>query len=155
MNFGARMREERTRLRLTQPAFAKAAKSSTRSVASWEADQAKPTSATLANLSEIGVDVSYLLTGERGHFNPKNLAEFESNALTKPIPAPLFRGLVQARDERILELRQGLEKYQISLSDLSLGQVVHVLECYNIPIGQMTNLIASIAIDVQTPVSID
>lgn len=62
MSLGIRLKEERTRLGLTQAEFAKSVSASTRSLISWEKDEASPNSSALAAMSEAGVDVIYVLT---------------------------------------------------------------------------------------------
>ncbi len=62
---GERLREERERLELTQPAFAEAAGAKKRTLIDWEKGVSSPTAVQLSALSEIGADVLYILTGQR------------------------------------------------------------------------------------------
>jgi transcriptional regulator with XRE-family HTH domain len=62
---GERLKEERKRLGLNQDAFAGLAGVSRRAYAEWEAGNTSPTAAQLAALSEEGVDVLYIVTGQR------------------------------------------------------------------------------------------
>jgi len=62
---GARLKEERNRLGLTQEKFGSTAEAKPRTVGDWERGLSSPTSAQLAQLAEIGVDVTYVITGQR------------------------------------------------------------------------------------------
>lgn len=62
---GERLRDERERLGLTQPAFAEAAGSKKRTLIDWEKGVSSPTAVQLAGLAELGVDVLYVITGLR------------------------------------------------------------------------------------------
>lgn len=62
---GERLREERERLGLTQPAFAAAAGAAKRTLIEWEKGATSPSAVQLAALSTIDVDVLYVLTGQR------------------------------------------------------------------------------------------
>ena len=62
---GDRLRQERERLGLTQPAFADAAGGKKRTLIDWEKGVSSPTAVQLAALAGIGVDVLYILTGQR------------------------------------------------------------------------------------------
>ncbi|MBN3779930.1 transcriptional regulator [Burkholderia sp. Ac-20345] len=65
MSIGVRLREERERLKLTQPAFGEIAQAAKRTVISWEQGASTPTAAQLALLAEAGMDVLYVITGSR------------------------------------------------------------------------------------------
>ena len=60
-----RLREERERLGLSQPVFAHAAGAAKRTLADCEKGVSSPTAVQLSALSKIGVDVLYILTGQR------------------------------------------------------------------------------------------
>lgn len=60
-----RLRSERERLGLTQPAFAEIAGAAKRTVVDWEKGISSPTGVQLAKLGVSGVDVSFVLTGVR------------------------------------------------------------------------------------------
>lgn len=62
---GTRLKEERERLKLTQPQFGEAAGAAKRTVIEWEKGATSPSTVQLAALGEIGVDTHYVLTGER------------------------------------------------------------------------------------------
>ncbi|MFS4550046.1 XRE family transcriptional regulator [Comamonas resistens] len=63
--FGKRLKEERERLGFAQPAFAALAEASKSSAASWERETAYPNAKALQTWAKVGVDVAYLLTGEK------------------------------------------------------------------------------------------
>lgn len=62
---GDRLREERERLKMTQPVFAEAAGARKRTLIDWEKGASSPTAVQLSALSTIGVDVTYVVTGSR------------------------------------------------------------------------------------------
>lgn len=64
MTIGERINKERKRLGYSQPAFAAIAGASKGSQIAWEKGTAYPNAAALADWGEIGVDVTYILTGE-------------------------------------------------------------------------------------------
>lgn len=60
-----RLREERQRLKLTQPQFGELAGVKKRTIVAWEKGETTPSSVHLSALSAAGVDVLYLLGGVR------------------------------------------------------------------------------------------
>lgn len=62
---GDRLKEERERLGLTQPGFAEVAGAKKRTLIDWEKGVSSPTAVQLAALVAIGVDVLYVVTGQR------------------------------------------------------------------------------------------
>lgn len=62
---GDRLKEERERLGLTQPAFAAIAGVSKRTVIDWQNGVSSPTAVQLSALMAAGLDGAYLLTGIR------------------------------------------------------------------------------------------
>lgn len=65
MTFGERLKEERTRLGLSQPAFAGIAATTKQTLFSWESCRTAPDAPQLAALAAAGVDVLYVVTGQR------------------------------------------------------------------------------------------
>lgn len=68
--FGKRLKEERTRLKLTQPMLADCVGSAKRTVIDWEQEKSSPTARQLIAMQELGVDTGYLLTGQRTALTP-------------------------------------------------------------------------------------
>lgn len=62
---GERLKSERERLGLTQPEFAETAGAKKRTLIDWEKGVSSPTAVQLAALAAAGVDVLYVLTGQR------------------------------------------------------------------------------------------
>lgn len=62
---GERLKEERKRLGLTQPGLAEVAGAAKRTVIDWEKGVSSPTAAQLEALARVGMDVLYVVTGER------------------------------------------------------------------------------------------
>ncbi|WP_218241537.1 helix-turn-helix domain-containing protein [Comamonas fluminis] len=65
MTIGDRLREERTRLGLSQPKFAEIAGTTKQTLFSWESNKTAPDAHQLASFALNGVDVFFVLTGER------------------------------------------------------------------------------------------
>lgn len=62
---GDRLKSERERLGLTQPVLAAQAGTQKGTVINWEKGASSPTAVQLAALSALGLDVLYVVTGER------------------------------------------------------------------------------------------
>lgn len=73
---GARLKEERNRLKLTQPQFAEAAGAAKRTLIEWEKGETSPSAVQLSALRGVGVDVLYVLTGERERADTETQDEF-------------------------------------------------------------------------------
>ena len=65
MPIGKRLREERERLGMSQPAFAAVADTTKQTLFSWETGKTAPDGFQLAALATAGADVLYILTGQR------------------------------------------------------------------------------------------
>jgi len=65
MNLHDRIKEERERLGYNQTAFAALAGATKHSQINWEKGVAFPNAAVLAAWAEVGLDVAYVVTGER------------------------------------------------------------------------------------------
>lgn len=85
---GDRLREERERLGLSQPAFAALAEASKSSQASWEKETAYPNAKALQVWARVGVDVAYVLMGVRSS-DAASLTADESELLDLFRAAPL------------------------------------------------------------------
>lgn len=62
---GLRIKEERERLSLTQQGVADSIGVAKRTFIDWEKDRTSPTAVQLSALSQIGMDVLYVVTGQR------------------------------------------------------------------------------------------
>lgn len=62
---GIRLKEERERLALTQEAWGAIASAARRTVSDWEKGVSSPNTVQLSALSDIGLDVLYVVTGAR------------------------------------------------------------------------------------------
>jgi len=70
MSLGQRLKEERERLGLTIVAFADVAGAKKNTVIDWQKDVSSPPAVKLSALAEVGVDVLYVLTGQRSQAAP-------------------------------------------------------------------------------------
>jgi len=89
--FFGRLREEREARGLTQDAMAKNVGVSKRSYCAYEAGETAPSAKLLAALASMGVDVAYLLTGQRTPTSHLSV-----------VPAPPLRPDVNAEEARLL-----------------------------------------------------
>jgi len=88
-SIGMRLFEERERLGLTQPAMADACHVTMRSQRNYEKDDRFPDAAYLACAAALGVDIHYIVTGERERPPPEVLSADERELLTLFRAAPL------------------------------------------------------------------
>lgn len=65
MSYFLRLREERERFSLSQGAMAAVAETSLRTYAGWESGRSTPSTEAFDAWSKIGVDVLYIITGQR------------------------------------------------------------------------------------------
>lgn len=76
-SIGARLREERERLGLSQEAFAQTFSVSRRTQVAWEKGEQFPNAEVLSLASAVGVDVLYVLTSKRSVPVESTLSEEE------------------------------------------------------------------------------
>lgn len=65
MHMGERIKEERERLGFSQTDFAALAHATRKTLFNWESNAASPNAAALAAWAEVGLDVLYVVTGQR------------------------------------------------------------------------------------------
>lgn len=81
MNLFERLREERERLGFSQTAFAAMADASKHAQINWEKGIASPNAVALAAWASEGLDVLYVVTGDRSFVPPKKLTSEEETML--------------------------------------------------------------------------
>lgn len=86
-SFGARLKTERNRLGLTQPAMAEIGGIRTNSQLAYEKDQSSPTAEYLARLAQAGVDVNFLFYGTYANIGPAQQVTELLSVLTQLAPA--------------------------------------------------------------------
>lgn len=126
INIGERLRLERKRLKLNQSSFGESVGVLQKTQSSYEKDKRKPDSEYLCRASEIGVDITYVITGKR---NDALLSESErmmlqlwreaSPAIQSASLAVLGSGSVPVEDERFKKATIG---QHISDVDLQKNQ---------------------------------
>ncbi|BBL25467.1 helix-turn-helix domain-containing protein [Comamonas terrigena] len=79
--YGERIKSERLRLDIQQLAFAEACGVSRGGLLKWEKGEASPNAAALAAMSALGVDVLYVVTGQRAGEAESTLAPAERDLL--------------------------------------------------------------------------
>lgn len=78
MTIGKRLREEREAMGLSQPKFAELVATTKQTLFSWETDKTSPGAVELAVFAANGVDVLYVLTGQR--VRPPGYQEVQENS---------------------------------------------------------------------------
>ena len=78
---GARLREERLRISMSQVDFSEACGASRNALVQWERGDATPNAGVLALMSGQGVDVLYVVTGDRAGESEATLAPAERDLL--------------------------------------------------------------------------
>jgi transcriptional regulator with XRE-family HTH domain len=76
-HIGERLRGERARLGLSQVVFADACGVNRSTLASWEKGEQSPTAGVLSTMAGLGVDVLYVVTGERAPLSSGALSQEE------------------------------------------------------------------------------
>jgi transcriptional regulator with XRE-family HTH domain len=94
MSFGARLADERKRLRLKQPEFAKLASTDATKQSLYENNRRELRARYLAQLAEAGVDVMYVLTGQRFRGPPLEEQATRLIAAYLCLSEPMQRALV-------------------------------------------------------------
>ena len=108
MLVGERLREERLRLGLSQPAFAALAGATKSALVKWERDNASPNLRSLTAWSEAGADALYILTGRRSPDLPDNpVAQIEQDlaSIRRKLLEPA-RELRRGEDQETADLRE-------------------------------------------------
>ena len=106
---GDRLKAERERLELTQPTFAEMAGAKKRTLIDWEKGVSSPTAVQLAALAKVGVDVLFILTGQRSQPVP-------ATAELRPDQAALLDNyehsdeVARQADQRLLDPRSQRKK---------------------------------------------
>ncbi|MBZ9610786.1 helix-turn-helix domain-containing protein [Rheinheimera maricola] len=98
-SFGERLKEERERLGLSQEAFGAIGGVQKLAQRNYEKDNREPNASYMAALSEVGVDVMYILTGQKEHF---------SGYTDEHIRKGVAQYLVEALDMGMFELNKGV-----------------------------------------------
>ena len=98
MGLGERLKQERERLGLTIPAFADLADAKKNTVIDWQKDVSSPPAAKLSALASAGLDVLYVVTGQRAPL---------ARTVT-PIDRDRLQAAIEAVEEGLAETRRKL-----------------------------------------------
>lgn len=112
MSVGERLKEERERLGLTQPAFAAVAGASKRTLIDWEKGATSPSAVQLSAIAVVGADVLYILTGQR---SPTAMQPDEAMLLER------YRTSPQALRDAALRVLLGADTPLPAASKFSIG----------------------------------
>lgn len=77
MQIGERLREERLRIGVSQVDFAMYCGASRNALLQWERGETAPNAGVLATMTNLGVDVLYVVTGQRSAESEATLAPAE------------------------------------------------------------------------------
>ncbi len=111
---GARLREERQRLKLSQVVLAKEVAVSKPTMIAWEKGNTSPTAVQMSRMSELGFDVLYVLTGQRV-FEESDLSRDEAALLDN------YRHLDDADKKSIQRVSSAMAFVPGENGDLSAG----------------------------------
>jgi transcriptional regulator with XRE-family HTH domain len=118
MSIGARIKEERRRLKFSQSDFAALGNASKSSQLSWEQGRAYPDARVLKAWFEAGVDVGYIVTDVRAPLNEReqnlinNFRQANERRQTL-IEMDAFSAAVHEITGMTLELINGTEKWSV------------------------------------------
>jgi transcriptional regulator with XRE-family HTH domain len=113
----SRLKDERTRLGLTQPVFAEHALAKKRTVQDWEKGTSSPTAVQMEALSRIGIDTQYVVTGVRS-------INLEKISTQPKRPHFDFEGKLSSI---VKVLEEVLNELQLRLNPKAKGEVVETL----------------------------
>jgi transcriptional regulator with XRE-family HTH domain len=80
-HIGERLKEERLRIAYAQVAFADACAINRGTLSNWEKGEQTPSAAALGVMANLGVDVLYVVTGQRAGESESTLAPAERDLL--------------------------------------------------------------------------
>lgn len=103
-SLGERLRAERERLGLSQEEFGRAGGVNRNSQANYEKGSRNPDAAYLASIAEVGVDVLYVLTGQRTPSREEGLSVKEEKVLQN------FRSLSEGDQKAVQRLTHALKE---------------------------------------------
>lgn len=89
VDIGARLREERERLRLNQTDFSALGKAAKRAQVRYEAGERSPDLEYLAGIAAVGADVLYIVTGERRTSPPASFQPMKLRQVVKGVEEAL------------------------------------------------------------------
>ena len=107
-DLGFRLKKERNRLGLSQPQLAEVVGTSKNTVIAWEKGSTSPNAVQLSLLSELNLDVAYVLTGQRA-----------SNSQLSPTESLLlacYRDLCDSDRETLIKVGKALNALGCSIS---------------------------------------
>lgn len=102
-SFSERLKEERSRLGLSQTEFAQIGGVQRRAQVNYEAGERAPDSVYLEKISALGVDVGYLVTGNRS-----NVAKPLNEISDQQMAAGISQFLIDALEMDMFELNDGV-----------------------------------------------
>jgi len=93
MTIGTRLREQRNQLGLSQTDLGAIAQVTKQTVYAWENDRTMPKAGELVRLAAAGVDVTYVLSGQRsgGMLNPEEAALVDNYRNSSPDSQRILR----------------------------------------------------------------
>ena len=116
MPIGKRLREERERLGMSQPAFAAVVGTTKQTLFSWETGKTAPDGFQLAAFATAGADVLYILTGRR---------EAEALSTEEKLLVERYRAADEATRYRILSsLLEGKTAAQAATDSNQVTQTI-------------------------------
>lgn len=109
MSLGARLKEERNRLGLSQSEFAELVGASYKSQLRWEKDESAPGADALSVWAGIGLDVLYVVTGQRSDIVTMNL-NIPKMSQEKQALLDAYDGMSDADKRALLQIGESLSQ---------------------------------------------
>ncbi|MDF3932957.1 helix-turn-helix domain-containing protein [Pseudomonas citronellolis] len=131
MSIGERLKEERERLSFTQPALAAIAGTTKKSQIDYEKDLTQPKAGYLAAVARIGLDVQYVVTGERaaGSLTPDEqelLANFRAAPLAVKAAMMAAGAAGSAGAHNVQKVKKGVgQQFNGPVGSVATGDVVN------------------------------
>lgn len=124
MEIGARLREERERLKLRQEELAALCDAGASSISNWKNGTSFPNARVLAAFAEAGADVGYILTGRRAARIEEPAADYQGLTPREAAILDLLRGLGEdglREIQAVAEKEKRLQALESALSRLQAG----------------------------------
>ncbi|WP_432239920.1 helix-turn-helix domain-containing protein [Herbaspirillum robiniae] len=137
MTFGQRLKEERKRLGMTQPDFAQVGKVEKNTQLNYEQDKRSPTADYLLAIADAGVDIHYVMHGERAT-NSLSAEETELVSIARQLSKEAFASVMALANS----LAPNRHKHSLTLNDAEQAQVEEMARSNGVTVSEMLRSLA-------------
>ena len=117
--FGNRLQQERLRFNLTQEVLAEKLDVKKNTVWNWEKDKTTPNAKQLMDLSAIGIDIVYLLTGLHSGDGDLALMKIVAQSAIE-MPPENAEKLMQELQEQVMRRNRNTESRRIDMNGIAV-----------------------------------